>query len=113
MIPDRRTVIVAVVALTLLVGAGGLAIAQGSGSSPLADADDDESVAPSNVSLSEQDAIDIATDEVNGTVEEVELENEDGTPVYEVEIVASNGSATEVVVHANDGTVLKTETEDE
>ena len=75
--------------------------------------DDEDSISASNVSLSEEDAIDIATDEVNGTVEEIELENEDGMPVYEIELVASNGSETEVTVHADEGTVLDIETEDE
>lgn len=112
--PNRRTIFGAVVvALTVLVVAGGgLALAQDSGSSPLEYGDDD-SISPSNVSLSEEEAIDIATAEANGTVEEVELEREDGTPVYEVELVASDGAETEVTVHANDGTVLEIESEAE
>lgn len=100
-----------VVALALFVVAGGgLAIAQGNGPAPLDD--DDESIAANNVSLSEEDAIDIATAEANGSVEEVELESEDGTPVYEAEIVASDGGETEVTVHADNGTVLEIESED-
>ena len=75
--------------------------------------EDDESVASDTVSLSEQEAIDTATAEASGTVAEVELESEDGTPVYEIELVASGGAETEVTVHADDGTVLNTETEDE
>jgi uncharacterized membrane protein YkoI len=113
---NRRTVFgaVAVITLALFVIAGsGLALGQGSGSSLLDDGDNDESITESNVSLSEEDAIDIATAEANGTVEEVELEGENGTPVYEVEFVGSNGAETEVAVHANDGTVLETESEDE
>jgi uncharacterized membrane protein YkoI len=114
--PDRRTLFgaIVVVALALLVVAGsGLALAQDSGSSPVDDGGDDDSIAESNVSLSEEEAIDTATAEADGTVEEVELESEDGTPVYEVELVTSSGTETEVAVHANDGTVLETESEAE
>ena len=75
--------------------------------------EDEEYVAPGNVSLSEEEAVGIATAEADGTVEEVELESEDGTPAYEVELVTSNGLETEVTVHADDGTVLEIETEDE
>jgi uncharacterized membrane protein YkoI len=74
---------------------------------------DDRSVAPENVSLSEEEATDVATAEADGTVEEVELESEDGTPAYEVELVTADGTETEVTVHADDGTLLETETGDE
>ncbi|CCQ36370.1 uncharacterized protein Nmlp_2195 [Natronomonas moolapensis 8.8.11] len=105
---------IAAVAIALAVISGsGFALAQGAGSSPLDGADEDNAITQSNVSLSEEAAIDIATAEANGTVEEVELESEDGTPVYEVELVASTGAETEVTVHADDGTVLNIETEDE
>jgi uncharacterized membrane protein YkoI len=113
---DGRTllgaVVVAVALFSVVVG-GGLAVAQGNGMSPTDDADDEESIAANNVSLSEEDAIDVATAEANGSVDEVELESEDGTPVYEVELVTENGSETDVAVHANDGTVLETESEAE
>jgi uncharacterized membrane protein YkoI len=105
-------VVVAVALFSVVVG-GGLAVAQGNGMSPTDDADDEESIAANNVSLSEEDAIDVATAEANGSVDEVELESEDGTPVYEVELVTENGSETDVAVHANDGTVLETESEAE
>ena len=109
----RRLFGAAVVALSLFLIAGsGLALAQDSGPSTLGGGDDD-SITQSNVSLSEQDAVDIATAEANGTVGEVELESENGTPVYEVELVTANGGETEVAVHADDGTVLEVETEDE
>ena len=109
----RRLFGAAVVALSLFLIAGsGLALAQDSGPSMLGGGDDD-SITQSNVSLSEQEAVDIATAEANGTVGEVELESENGTPVYEVELVTANGGETEVAVHADDGTVLEVETEDE
>jgi len=91
-----------------MVGSG-FALAQGAGSSPLDGGDEDTVITQTNVTLSEQEAIDIATAEASGTVEKVEFESEDDAPAYEVELVASNGSETGVTVHANDGTVLETE----
>jgi uncharacterized membrane protein YkoI len=109
----RRLFGAVVVAMGLFVVAGsGLALAQGSGPSILQGGEDD-SITQDNVTLSEGEAIDIATAETNGTVEEVELEREDGTPVYEVELVTAGGAATEVAVHADDGTLLSSESEDE
>jgi uncharacterized membrane protein YkoI len=115
MTPNRRTLFGAVVVGTLalfVLASSGLVLAQGSGPS-LDDGGNDDSVTASNVSLSEAEATDIATAEADGTVEEVELEGEDGTPVYEVELVGSDGSETEITVHADDGTVLETESENE
>ena len=135
--PDRRLFGAVIVALALLAVGSGLALAEDPGSSMLGGDDDsiaqnnvshseeneeyedeeneteEEYVAPENVSLSEEDAVGIATAEVDGTVEEVELESEDGTPAYEVELVTSNNSEVEVTVHANNSTVLETESEAE
>lgn len=113
---SRIIIALAVAGLTLLaVASSGAAIAEVTGPSPISDVSDDDSVSESNVTLSEQEAIDIATDEIDGTVNgtQVELENEDGSPVYEVEGVTTDGSEVEVAVHADDGTVLETETEDD
>lgn len=112
---SRIIIALAVAGLTLLaVASSGAAIAEVTGPSPISDVSDDDSVSESNVTLSEQEAIDIATDEIDGTVNgtQVELENEDGSPVYEVEGVTTDGSEVEVAVHADDGTVLETETAD-
>ena len=103
---------VAVVGLALFaIGGSGFALAQDSGL-PMS-GENEESISPGDVSLSEEDAVGIATTEANGTVEEVELESEGGTPAYEIELVSADGSETEVTVHADDGTVLEFETEDE
>lgn len=74
---------------------------------------DDEDVSPSEVSLSEAEAKDIATNEVPGTVQETELEGEEDGPVYEFEIETTDGTRKEVEVHANSGDVLEVETEDD
>ena len=105
-------IVVVVIALSVIAGSG-FALAQGAGPSQLDDGDEDTGITQSNVSLSEEEAIDIATAEASGTVEEIELESEDGTPAYEVELVASGGSETEVTVRADDGTVLETESEED
>jgi uncharacterized membrane protein YkoI len=103
---------VAVVGLALFaIGSSGFALAQDSGL-PMS-GENEESISPGDVGLSEEDAVGIATTEANGTVEEVELESEGGTPAYEIELVSADGSETEVTVHADDGTVLEFETEDE
>ena len=105
-------IVVVAIALSVIAGSG-FALAQGTDPSQLDDGDEDTGITQSNVSLSEEEAIDIATAEASGTVEEIELESEDGTPAYEVELVASGGSETEVTVRADDGTVLETESEED
>jgi|APHM01.1.fsa_nt_gi AAA ATPase containing von Willebrand factor type A (vWA) domain len=99
---------IAVVALLLSVTVGsGLAFAQGSGMPQVGADDTDSAITQSSVSLSEEEAIDIATAEADGTADTVKLESEDGTPVYEVTLVSSDSSVTEVTIHADDGTVLE------
>jgi uncharacterized membrane protein YkoI len=95
-----------------LMGIAGLALA-GGGTAVATQMNSDNSISEADVSLSEQEARDVATGEVDGTVLEVELEAEDGTPVYEVEVEADDGTVSEVAVHADDGTVLEVERENE
>ena len=47
----------------------------------------------------------------NGTVKEVELEDENGSVVYGVEMTDANGSEVDVKIDAGDGTVLGQENE--
>lgn len=58
------------------------------------------------------DAITIAEKIVGGTAYEAELENEDGTIVYEVEVI-KDGKEFEVLIDAITGAVLSTEEEHE
>jgi hypothetical protein len=95
-----------------LLGAAGLVLA-GGGTAVATQMNGTDSVSPEDVSLTEQEARDIATGEVGGTALEVELESEDGTPLYEVETEADDGTVSEVAVDANNGTVLEVEREDE
>ncbi len=95
-----------------LLGAVGLVLA-GGGTAVATQMNGTDSVSPEDVSLTEQEARDIATGEVGGTALEVELESEDGTPLYEVETEADDSTVSEVAVDANNGTVLEVEREDE
>ena len=47
-----------------------------------------------------------ATDKVPGTVDEVDLDEEGGNVVYEVEVTAKDGTETDVIVDATNGKVL-------
>lgn len=62
--------------------------------------------------LSVEQVIEIALDEVPGEVQELEMETEDGQQVWEVEILAADGSSMEVEIDAQSGDVLEIDTED-
>lgn len=59
--------------------------------------------------VSIEQAIKTALEKVPGTVVEAELEKEHGKTVWEVEIIGSDGSETEVHIDAADGSVIDTE----
>jgi uncharacterized membrane protein YkoI len=63
--------------------------------------------------ITEQQAIDAALKEVNGTVKKVELEDENGVAVYEVQIVDANGKGFEVKVDAATGKITKVESDND
>ncbi|MFE4893739.1 PepSY domain-containing protein [Peribacillus butanolivorans] len=63
--------------------------------------------------LTEAESKKIALEKVPGTVKEVELEDEDGTVVYSVNVQAKDGSKQEVKIDAQTGKVLKVESDDE
>lgn len=77
------------------------------------DNDDDQSekeVNRENV-ISEQKAIEIAEKEVNGTMKEIEIDEDDGQILYEVELQTNKGEA-DVDIDAETGKVLKVELDD-
>jgi uncharacterized membrane protein YkoI len=96
-----------------LLGIAGLVLAGSGTAAATRMGGDDSTASEADVSLTEQAARDTATDEVDGSVRAVELEAEDGTPVYEVEVEATDGIVHEVEVDADDGTVLEAEVEDD
>lgn len=56
-----------------------------------------------------EQAIKTATDAVQGTVVEAELEKKHGKTVWEVEVLGADGTVTEVHVDAATGSVIDTE----
>lgn len=62
-------------------------------------------------SLSEAQAIEIALAAVPGTVEETELERDDGQLIYEIEILSADGTEMEVEISAETGEILEIEQE--
>lgn len=63
--------------------------------------------------VSEAQAIEIALAEVQGEVQETELDREDGMQVYEIEILTADGVEMEVEINAATGEVLEVEAEDD
>ena len=83
-----------VASMVMATGASGIAAAQS---------------ATGAASLSMQNAIGIALDQVPGKVKEAELDRENGRQIYEIDIVTDDGRKMEVEVDANTGEVLKVE----
>ena len=52
-----------------------------------------------------QRALTVALDSADGKIASIEFENEDGKAVYEAVAVAPDGSMTEILINADDGTV--------
>ncbi|KAF0817917.1 hypothetical protein KIS4809_3101 [Bacillus sp. ZZV12-4809] len=75
--------------------------------------DDDQSEKEINAEniISEQKAVEIAEQEVNGTMKEIELDEDDGQILYEVELKTNKGEA-DVDIDAESGKVLKVELDD-
>jgi uncharacterized membrane protein YkoI len=115
----RKTTVTAAAAVGVLLGAAGLAAAttgSGSGSSDAADVPYTSSItAPAHAdpqglaTITEQQARDAATSSSNGTVGEVELENEGGNIVFGVEVTKPGGTQLDVKVDAGTGKVLASE----
>lgn len=76
-----------------------------------ADEKEKKSVAD-QATVSIQEAIDVATAAFPGKVVEAELEEEDGRPIYTIEIVGENGKTMEVEIDAKTAKVLGKEQED-
>ncbi|KON89620.1 hypothetical protein AF332_24230 [Sporosarcina globispora] len=79
------------------------------------DDDDDNDQSEKEISgeniISEQKAIEIAEKEVNGTMKEIEKDEDDGRILYEIELKTTNGEA-DVDIDAATGKVLKVEIDD-
>lgn len=69
------------------------------------DSDDREALDRARVPL--EDALRTALSTTNGTLEDAELDTEDGVLVWEVGVDEPNGNSADVFVNAEDGSVLK------
>ncbi len=63
--------------------------------------------------LTEEQVIEIALAEVAGEVEDVDLERHKGKQIYEIEILAEDGTEMEVEISAETGDVLRVKAEGE
>jgi uncharacterized membrane protein YkoI len=71
-------------------------------------------LAQNRATLSEDDARRIALQHVpNGTVEEIELDDDESPPVYEVEVVDPDGREHELEIDATNGRVIRAEVDDD
>lgn len=92
---DKKLILGSAVAGVLLVlGASGTIAAQST---------------PKAAGLDEAGAVERALTEVPGTVQETELEREDGKLIYEIEILTADGLEMEVEIDAETGAVLEVE----
>jgi uncharacterized membrane protein YkoI len=124
---DTRKLAVGAALVTVLALGGGAAIAaqgedpevKGSVAAPEGSGREDDPAATQGfdkLAKTERSAAeDAALNAVPGEVQEIELENEGGSVVYEVEVAGDDGKLHEVVVDAGTGEVLdqEIETEDE
>lgn len=62
--------------------------------------------------VSEEQAIELALAEVEGTVEEVELDRHRGVQYYEVEMVTADGQEVEIEINAASGEIIEVDYED-
>lgn len=72
---------------------------------------DDDNINSSQVKVTEQKAEGIALKEVDGEVVSIELDEDDGIALYEIEVQSNKGEA-EVTVSATNGDVLEVEWDD-
>ena len=96
-----KKVLIPVLAVAVLAG-GGFTIANAQNQAELA----------KQSKITEEAATKTALEKVPGTVNKVELEDEDGTIVYGIEIVSEDGSQQDVKIDAQTGKVVKVEADD-
>lgn len=122
-------------AIGVALGAGGIASAVGSSTPSSAEADgaqepaytssvtvadtedgseaDESTALASSATITADEARAAALAAVPGTVDEVELENENGNVVYGVEVTDASGTSYDVKVDAGNGAVLAQQADDE
>lgn len=102
----KRTQLLAVTTAAVVAILGG-SLAYG------AQADGDQRAGDKAPAVTLEEAVAAAKAQFPGRVLEAELEDEDGMPVYEVEIATATGETREVVVDASSGRITKSDVEKE
>ena len=115
----KNKVLIPALAATILAG-GGFTIAnaaapQDKPTTEVAEENDTQNQAElaKQAKITEEQATKTALEKVPGTVNEVELEDEDGTIVYGIEVVSTDGTQQDVKVDAQTGKIVKVEADDE
>ncbi|MEP2952779.1 MAG: PepSY domain-containing protein [Sulfitobacter sp.] len=91
------------ISLTTLIAAGAVAMA----GMALAETENAKEMTLFSVAqIDIQKALTIALEGVDGKITSIEFESEDGKAVYEAVAVAPDGSMTEILIDANDGSVI-------
>ena len=106
----KKSALLVTSAIASLIVAGASLTAFSSQTDQEDDANNPELVSQAAVSM--EQAITIALAEVPGKVTESEIEEEDGTLVWEVEVLGSDNNEYELKIDANDGRVLEKELDD-
>jgi uncharacterized membrane protein YkoI len=115
----KNKILIPAIAAAILAG-GGFSIAkaatpQDKPTTEIAEENDDQNQAElaKQAKITKEAATKTALEKVPGTVNEVELEDEDGTIVYGFEIVSTDGTQQDVKVDAQTGKIVKVEADDE
>lgn len=102
-VQDRKTTMKRMISLTALIAAGAVAMA----GMALAETENAKEMTLFSVAqIDIQKALTIALEGVDGKITSIEFESEDGKAVYEAVAVAPDGSMTEILIDANDGSVI-------
>ena len=90
------------ISLSTVIAAGAVAIA---GMARAETENAKEMTLFSEAQIDIQKALTVALEGVDGKIASIEFESEDGKAVYEAVAVAPDGSMTEILINADDGTV--------
>lgn len=73
---------------------------------------DDNKIDPTTLAITMEEASTIAKQQVDGIITSAEVESEDNTTIWEIEILDAQGITYEVEIDATNGTVLEVEKDD-
>jgi len=91
------------ISLTTVIAAGAVAIA---GMARAETENSKEMTLFSKAQIDIQKALTVALEGVDGKIASIEFESEDGRAVYEAVAVSPDGAMTEILIDANDGSVI-------